>query len=54
MTQIDKTAVERINELEGQLFLSEEDNDDLRIQLQVALAQIKYLKNGQQADLGVA
>ena len=53
MTQIDKTAVERINELEGQLLISEEDCDELRIENQVLKAQIAAIMNAQKVDYGI-
>lgn len=46
----DQIAVDRINELEGQLSLSEEDNDELRVENQVLKAQIQALMNGQKVD----
>jgi hypothetical protein len=53
MTQIDKTALERIIELEGQLSLSEEDCDELRVENQLLKAQLQALMNGQKVDYQV-
>ncbi len=50
---IDKTAVERIQELETMLMISEEDNDELREENQVLKAQVQALRNGQKVDYGM-